>query len=420
MDATQIFVIDGGQTWNASNEAVVTDFLNAAFCQFTGSNIRAFALLQTFNSTTWAETVSRLAATVLARGPFPLAEALQMVYSQFVNAAPLNNPIVYILTSQLPQPVPVGINYGAGPYGDNFTLEHKSIPPYWSNGYFDDFEYPYVWYPSVVCQDYSDAQTCSGQPYYYPDYLSYVYANAKVLSDMGVMMSLTLLPSTISGECPSATFYLGQQDTAVCDDDVDDPAYPLAYTWCALYPVDLESYSYGYTYFPFPIDHSEWEYSITPGSWSDPVNCHCTFIQGPIAFDSQCVDVPSTNALLAAVASASCGAPTKSPTHPTPRPTHVPTEPTTFSPRPPTVAPFCDSLVIPSCGDVVPRDLIFVVDKSDSNNQTALTFASKSGSGDIRKTNGTRSWRTCATVPRSALMAGFRPWPRRSSLRNAR
>jgi len=280
---------------------------------------------------------------------FPLAEALELVKAEFAAFAPLNNPIVYVIASQLPQPVPVGINYGAYFGNGSFAL-FDSLPPYWNNNEYEPGAYPETWYPSVTCIDESSSHSCSSGPYSYPTYLNKTYNAAKALTDMGVEMSITLVPSGISGQCPSSTFFLGQQDISECSDDITAPGWPLAYDWCALYPVDGS------------------------GSWSDAVNCHCTFVQATMAFDTTCVSLPTLDNLLAAAAPASCGVPTKSPTRPTIRPTHIPTPPTTFAPNPPTVSPFCNQLTVPlpNCGDFVGRDVLFVVDKADSNNQTFL------------------------------------------------
>jgi hypothetical protein len=341
-----LFLVDQGGTADVNTQRhQVADFLSAAFCRYDNFTSRvgiivygtsAFTLLnglQYYNYTNWAHTVSTylLSAMAVGSGQAPLVEALELAHATFARAGSLTNPIVYVVTSSLPQPVPVG----------TFT-NSQNLPFSWSG-----FPFPSVWYPSYSCVD-TVHSSCSG-PYTYDYYLQRVHQAAKALTDQGVQLSITAIASTVTGSCPATTFYNGRPDVSACDDDVTNPAWPGAFDWCAKYPSSLST-------------------------WTDTSNfvCRCTYIQGPLTNTPvNCVST-SLSSLLAATDAAACGAPTSSPTLPTLKPTARPTTPTTLAPKAPTSSPFCGQLSLPSCGDLVPRDLIFVLDKSSSMNQTKV------------------------------------------------
>jgi len=227
----------------------------------------------------------------LANGTSPLAEALALAYGEFTSASPpsLQLPLVEVVTASLPQPVP-------------YALQNISLPSPWTYPYADSY------LGSYTCVGTS-AGACT-QPVPYNQYLSANLTEyVELLQDLGVFISVLLVPAPTANTCVSAMIYQGQAGFAspACTSDVDDPTTP--FNFCAFFEQG-------------------------DGSPSNPAVCHCSDVVMAIGNSTVCAASNTTVDLLSATADAMCFtfSPSSSPSQapvftatfaPTRRPTRV-------------------------------------------------------------------------------------------------
>jgi len=229
-----VYVVNFGTA--ADNEIYgMLDYVRGAYCRYSDSSSRVGLVLYgrfvnvsiplaAYSYAEWQQRVYDVEHSNYSQlhgGQSPLTEALALAGVEFSAVSPpLVLPLVEIVTSALPQPVPV-------------ALQNESIPSRWAYPYASTYEGAYV------CAGTSPG-TCSA-PVSYAQYLgASLPASVAELQSLNAFISVLLVPESSAGSaCVSSMIYDGVAGfiDPSCTRDFFEPSG--TFNWCALYSSDL-------------------------------------------------------------------------------------------------------------------------------------------------------------------------------------